>query len=139
MHSIKEFEVLRERFRVEKRIDLVDIVSVLQSRVIRNTSCRHIFLLIVLYHDILLTNISEMIDCEITHNFISQIKIKKLNLKKIDAVSLELKQLDDISLQIYETHFLNIEVKNHESREKRAIYIMIDVNMTSIDMILKLS
>jgi hypothetical protein len=80
-----------------------------------------------------------MIDCEITHNFISQIKIKKLNLKKISAVSLELKQLDDISLQVYETHSLDIEVKNHKNREKRAIYTMIDVNMTSIDMILRLS
>jgi hypothetical protein len=139
MHSIEEVEVLRERFRVEKRTGLVDIISVLQNRVTRGTSCRHIFLFIVLYHDTLLTNISAMIDCEITHNFISQIKIKKLNLKKIDAVSLELKQLDDISLQAYETHFLNIEVKNHESREKRAIYTMIDVNMTSIDMILRLS
>jgi hypothetical protein len=139
MHSIEEVEVLRERFRVEKRTDLVDIVSVLQSRVTRDTSCRHIFLLIVLYHDTLLINISAMIDCEITHNFISQIKIKKLNLKKIDAVSLELKQLDDISLQAYETQFLDIEVKNHENREKRAIYTMIDVNMTNIDMILKLS
>jgi hypothetical protein len=139
MHSIEEVEVLRERFRVEKRTDLVDIVSVLQNRVTRGTSCRHIFLLIVLYQGTLLTNISAMIDCEITHNFISQIKIKKLNLKRIDAVSLELKQLDDISLQVYETHFLDIEVKNYESREKRAIYTMIDVNMTSIDMILRLS
>jgi hypothetical protein len=91
MHLIEEVEVLRERFRVKKRINLVDIILILQSRVIKDTSCHHIFLLIVLYHDTLLINISAMIDCEITHNFISQIKIKKLNLKKIDAVSLELK------------------------------------------------
>jgi hypothetical protein len=91
MHSIEEIEVLRKRFRVEKRTNLVNIVSVLQDRVTRDTSYRHIFLLIVLYHDTLLINISAMIDCEITHNFIFQIKIKKLNLKKIDAVSLELK------------------------------------------------
>jgi hypothetical protein len=139
MHLIEEVEVHQERFRVEKRTNLVNIVLVLQNRVTRNISCRHIFLFIVLYHDTLLTNISAMIDCEITHNFISQIKIKKLNLKKIDAISLELKQLDNISLQIYKTHFLNIEVKNHESREKRVIYTMINVNMTSIDILLRLS
>jgi hypothetical protein len=91
MHLIEEVEVLRERFRIEKKINLVDIVSILQNRVTRDTSCRYIFLLIVLYYDTLLTNISAMIDCEITHNFIFQIKIKKLNLKKIDVVSLELK------------------------------------------------
>jgi hypothetical protein len=139
MHSIEEVEVLRERFRIEKRTNLVNIISVLQNRVTRDTFCRHIFLFIILYHNTLLINISAMIDCEITHNFISQIKIKKLNLKKIDVISLKLKQLDDISLQVYETHFLNIEVKNHENHEKRAIYIMINVNMTSIDMILRLS
>jgi hypothetical protein len=138
MHSIEEVEVLRGRFRVGKRTGLVDIASVLQNRVTRDTSCRHIFLLIVLYHGTRLTNISAMIDCEITHNFISQIKVKELNLKETGAVSLELKQLDDTPLQVYEAHSLDIEVKDHESREKRAIYTMIGVNMTGIDMILRL-
>jgi hypothetical protein len=79
-----------------------------------------------------------MIDCGATHNFISQIKVKELNLKGTGAVPPGLKQLDGTPLQAYEAHSLDIGVKDHESREKRAIYTMIGVNMTGIDMILGL-
>lgn len=43
--------------------------------------------------------------------------MKKLNLKKIVEMSFNLKQLDETSLHVYETHFLNIEVKDYNDHE----------------------
>ncbi len=80
-----------------------------------------------------------MMNCEIIYNFISQMKIKKLNLQKNVNVSSNLKTLNDISLKCYEEHFLRIEIidaNKHEIRIKQTIVI---ANMTKIDMILNFS
>ncbi len=75
-------------------------------------------------------------NCETIYNFISQMKIKELNLQKNVNVSSNLKTLNDTSLKYYEEHFLRIEVidaNEHEIRTKQAIIV---ANMTKIDMIL---
>jgi myo-inositol-1-phosphate synthase len=80
-----------------------------------------------------------MMNCEAIYNFISQMKIKELNLQKNVSVSSDLKTLNDILLKCYEEHFLRIEMidaNEHEIRTKQTIIV---ANMTKIDMILSFS
>jgi cobalamin biosynthesis Co2+ chelatase CbiK len=58
-------------------------------------------------------------NCEIIFNFISQIKIKKLNLQKNVNVSSNLKTLNNIFLKCYEEHFLRIKMINANEHETR--------------------
>jgi hypothetical protein len=91
---------------------------------------------IILYLRFELTIMKTMMNCETIYNFISQMKIKELNLQKNVNVSSNLKTLNDTSLKYYEEHFLRIEVidaNEHEIRTKQAIIV---ANMTKIDMIL---
>ncbi len=93
-------------------------------------------MLITLYLRFELTTMKAMMNCETIYNFISQMKIKELNLQKNVSVSSDLKTLNDIFLKCYEEHFLRIEVidvNKHEVRTKQTIIV---ANMTKIDMIL---
>jgi myo-inositol-1-phosphate synthase len=77
-----------------------------------------------------------MMNCEAIYNFISQMKIKELNLQKNVNVSSDLKTLNDIFLKCYEEHFLRIEMIDANEHEIRTKQIIIVANMTKIDMIL---
>jgi hypothetical protein len=94
---------------------------------------------IILYLWFELTTMKAMMNCETIYNFISQMKIKEMNLQRNISVSSNLKTLNDIFLNCYEEHFLQIEVidaNKHEIRTKQTIIV---ANMTRIDMILSLS
>jgi myo-inositol-1-phosphate synthase len=80
-----------------------------------------------------------MMNCKTIYNFISQMKIKELNLQKNVNVSSKLKTLNNIFLKCYEEHFLRIEMidaNEHEIRTKQTIIV---ANMTKVDMILSFS
>ncbi len=60
-------------------------------------------------------------NCEAIYNFISQMKIKELNLQKNVNMSSNLKMLNHIFLKCYKEHFLRIEtidVNEYEVRIK---------------------
>jgi myo-inositol-1-phosphate synthase len=78
-------------------------------------------------------------NCEAIYNFLSQIKIKELNLQKNVSVSSELKTLNDTFLKCYEEHFLRIEMIDANEHEVRTKQTIIVANMTKIDMILSFS
>jgi cobalamin biosynthesis Co2+ chelatase CbiK len=80
-----------------------------------------------------------MMNYETIYNFISQIKIKELNLQKNVNVSSNLKTLNDIFLKCYEEHFLRIEMIDANEHEICIKQTIIVVNMTKIDMILNFS
>jgi hypothetical protein len=91
---------------------------------------------IILHLRFELTTMKTMMNCETIYNFISQMKIKKLNLQKNVNVSSNLKTLNDTFVKCYEEHFLRIEMidaNEHEIRIKQTIVV---ANMTKIDMIL---
>ncbi len=105
----------------------------------REEIVRHLFMSITLYLRSELITVKAMMNCEAIYNFISQMKIKELNLQKNVSVSSDLKTLNDTSLKCYEEHFLRIEMidaNEHEIRTKQTIIV---ANMTKIDMILSLS
>jgi hypothetical protein len=91
---------------------------------------------IILHLRFELTTMKAIMNCETIYNFISQMKIKELNLQRNVNVSSDLKTLNDIFLKCYEEHFLRIEVidaNEHEIRTKQTVVV---ANMTKIDMIL---
>jgi hypothetical protein len=83
-----------------------------------------------------LTTVKTMMNCETIYNFISQMKIKELNLQKNVNVSSNLKTLNDIFLKCYEEHFLRIEMIDANEHEVRIKQTVVIANMTKIDMIL---
>jgi hypothetical protein len=102
----------------------------------REEIVKHLFMSIILYLRFELTTVKAMMNCETIYNFISQMKIKELNLQRNVSVSSDLKTLNDTSLKCYEEHFLRIEMidaNEHEIRTKQTIIV---ANMTKIDMIL---
>jgi antirestriction protein len=74
---------------------------------------------IIFYLRFELTTIKTMMNCEIIYNFISQIKIKKLNFQKNVNVLLKLKILNDIYLKCYKEYFLRIKIMNANEHEIR--------------------
>jgi hypothetical protein len=102
----------------------------------RKEIVKHLFMSIILYLRFELTTMKAMMNCEAIYNFISQMKIKELNLQKNVSVSSNLKTLNDTFLKYYEEHFLRIEMidaNEHEICTKQTIIV---ANMTKIDMIL---
>jgi cobalamin biosynthesis Co2+ chelatase CbiK len=91
---------------------------------------------ITLYLRFELTTMRTMMNCKTIYNFISQMKIKKLNLQKNVNVSSNLKTLNDIFLKCYEEHFLQIDMIDANEHEIRIKQIIIVANITKIDMIL---
>jgi hypothetical protein len=91
---------------------------------------------ITLYLRFELTTMKTMMNCETIYNFISQIKIKELNLQKNVSVSSNLKSFNDILLKCYEEHFLRIKMIDANEHEIRIKQTIIVANVTKIDMIL---
>jgi hypothetical protein len=112
---------------------------VVQTRVNRKEIVEHLFMSITLYLRFELTTIKAMMNCETIFNFISQMKIKELNLQKNVSVSSNLKRLNDISLKCYEEHSLRIEMIEANEDEIRTKQTIIVANMTKIDTILNFS
>jgi hypothetical protein len=92
----------------------------------------------ILYLSIKQKTIRIMIDCDVTFNFIFQMKIKKWDLQKIVDVSSELKTLNDILFKCYEAHVLRTKMIDSSKREIRIKQTIIVANMTEIYMILNL-
>ncbi len=105
----------------------------------REKIVKHLFMSITLYLRFELTKMKAMMNYEIIYNFISQIKIKELNLQKNVNVSSDLKTLNDIFLKCYEEHFLRIEMIDANEYEICTKQTIIVANMTKVDMILSLS
>ena len=80
-----------------------------------------------------------MIDNEITHNFISQLKIKKHNFVEIDTQSQDFRCFDDIVLKTYKFHSLNVDVIDQKNAETRSQQKFLRIDMIDVDMILKMS
>jgi hypothetical protein len=94
---------------------------------------------IILYLRFELTTMKTMMNCEIIFNFISQMKIKELNLQKNVNVSLNLKMLNDTSWKCYEKFFLRIKIIDANEHEVCIKQTIIVVNMTKMNIILNLS
>jgi hypothetical protein len=120
----------------KKRKWSVDVIFIVQIRVDRKKIIKHMFITIILYLSIEQKTIRIMINCDVTFNFIFQMKIKKWDLQKFVNVSFELKTLNDTFFKCYETHVLRIEVIDSSKRKIRIKQTIIVADMTEIDMIL---
>jgi hypothetical protein len=92
----------------------------------------------ILYLNIEQKTIRAMIDCDVTFNFIFQMKIKKWDLQKIVDVFSTLKTLNDTFFKCYDAHVLRTEVIDSSKREIRIKQTIIVAHMTEIHMILNL-
>ncbi len=122
-----------------KKSRFVNIVFILQARVERNDSINHIFVDVNIDVKTHKHSLRVMIDCEVTKNFISQLKIKKLSFENNLSIKKDLKTLNETSLRTYHAHNVRFDVLDikdhyHQNEDK-----FIEANMNEIEMILKLS
>ena len=64
--------------------------------------------------------IKTMIDNEIIHNFLFQLKIKEHNIVEIDIQSQNFRCFDEIALRIYKFHNFDVDVINQRNKESRS-------------------
>ena len=127
----------RKTRKLKKNRNLIDVIVVVQTRVIREKEIKHFFILVTFKsHDNELIIFRIMIDSRAIFNFISQIKIKKMKLDKFDNISSDLKTLDETSLRVYQEHTLQVNVSNNSDRERFDNHKILNVVMIEIDMIL---
>ena len=62
-----------------------------------------------------------MIDCNITRNFVFQLKTRKLNLFFSKKINVKFCIIDEISLHVYENYSLKIKVTNKIEKTKMII------------------
>ncbi len=122
-----------------KKSRFVSIVFILQARVERDDSISHIFVDIKIDVNAHKHSLRFMIDCEITKNFINQLKIKKLSLKNNLSIKKDLKTLNKTSLRIYHAHNVRFKILDTEDHCHQNENEFIETNMNEIQMILKLS
>jgi hypothetical protein len=122
----------------EKRSKSVSIVFILQARVEKDDSINHIFVDVEVDVDTHKHSLRVMIDCEITKNFISQLKIKKLSFEDNLSIKKDLKTLNETSLRIYHAHNVRFDVVDTENHCHQNENEFIEANMNEIEMILKL-
>ena len=80
-----------------------------------------------------------MIDNEIIHNFIVQLKIKKHNFVEIDIQSQNFWCFNDILLKIYKFHNLNVNVIDQQNVKTRSQQKLLKLDMIDVNMNLKMS
>ena len=80
-----------------------------------------------------------MINNNATFNFISQLKMKKLNIINIEKISKKLKILNDISLRVYQAHIFKIKMIDETNQQRIDDETLLKIDMIEINMILKMS
>ena len=80
-----------------------------------------------------------MMNCDVIKNFISQLKMKKLNIKEFYASASKFKTFDDITLRTYSNHILLIKIVDQTNYVNFDRHNFIATNMMNIELILELS
>ena len=97
----------RKARELEKNRDLINVIIVMQTKVIREKMIKHFFIFVIFkFHDDELIIFKIMIDSKTIFNFISQVKIKKMKLDEFDNISSDSKTFDKTSLRVYQEYIL---------------------------------
>ena len=80
-----------------------------------------------------------IIDNEIIHNFIFQLKIKKHNFVEIDIQFKDFRCLDDIVVKVDKFYNLNVDVIDQQNAKIRSQQKFLKIDMIDVNMISKMS
>ena len=80
-----------------------------------------------------------MMNNDATFNFISQFKMKELNIINIEKISKKLKILNDILLRVYQAHIFKIKIIDKTNQQQIDDEMLLRIDMIEINMILKMS
>ena len=114
-----EFKLIKKSSK--KIIKLINVVSIILTQIFKDKNAVHyLFMLITLYENIIMITIKTIIDNEIIHNFLFQLKIKKHNIVEIDIQSQDFECFDDTVLRIYKFHNFDVDVINQRNEKSRS-------------------
>ena len=80
-----------------------------------------------------------MINCDVTRNFVFQLKARELNLFFSKKINVKFCIIDKISLHIYENYSLKVKITNKIKKTKMIIQNFIDANIENVEIILNFS
>ena len=126
------------RSKNEKNSKLYNVVVAIMIRKSKKKSQRHIFIIVIIQIKQESIFVRTMMNSDATKNFMSQLKIQKLNFLFFVEINAKLCTMNDISLQIYEKHDFDISVTNIIKKMSTKIQKIIEINIKKIDIILKL-
>jgi hypothetical protein len=80
-----------------------------------------------------------MIDCDVTHNFINQLKIRKHSFLEMYKEIVNLTILNDTLLKTHNLHNMRVNVVNFLDQKKKSNHSFLKADMNDINIILKMS
>ena len=99
---------------------LINVILIASIQNVKNKNALHyFFILMTLSVNIIMITIKTIIDNEIIHNSIFQLKIKKHNFVEIEIQFQKFRCLDDTVLKIYKFHSLNVDVIDQQNVKTR--------------------
>jgi hypothetical protein len=106
----------------------------------RELLAQHLFLNAKINVDIesLTHNMRAIIDCDITYNFINQLKIKKHSFLEMYKEIVSLTILSDISLKTQNSHNKRVNVVDSLNQEKKSDHSFLRADMNDIRVVVEL-
>ena len=125
--------------KFKKKQESIDVISIVSIKKKRNNFIHHMYLMLIVMINKQSINLQIIINCDVIKNFISQLKMKKLNIKEFYASMSKFKILDDIILCTYSNHILLIKIVDQTNHVNFDRHDFIATNMMNIELILELS
>ena len=124
--------------KFEKRQKSIDVISIVSIKKKRNDFIHHMYLMIIVMINKQSMNLRIMMNCDVIKNFISQLKMKKLNIREFYVSISRFKIFDNTILRTYSNHILLIKIVDQTNYVNFDRHDFITTNMMNIKLILKL-
>ena len=142
-HFVKKCRVSKkidfDKFDSKKNQNSINIIVILQIKTSRNEAVTHFFCQVTFFINDKLIYIKIMMNNDVTFNFISQLKMKELNIINIEKILKKLKILNNILLRVYQAHIFKIKIIDETNQQRIDDETLLKIDMIEINMILKMS
>ena len=135
-------QIIDKNFRtktVEKKSKSYDVITIVIIWFVNQQSLRHLFIQIRLFLNDKLITFQTIINCDVTRNFVFQLKTRKLNLFSSKKINVKFCIIDKISLHVYKNYSLKVKITNKIQKTKIIIQNFVDANIENVEIILNFS
>ena len=126
------------RLKNEKKFKVYDTIAIVTIKKNNKKSLRHILIKIKMSIKMKTTTFDTIMNNKTIRNFMSQLKIQKLNFSFFVEMNVRLCTINDTLLHVYEEHDLRVNVTNAHEKTKKFIQQIIEIDIKDVNIILKL-
>ena len=124
---------------IEKKSKNYNVITIVIVWFVSSQSLRHLFIQMRLLLNDKLITFRTIIDCDVTRNFVFQLKARKLNLFFSKKINVKFCIIDKISLHVYKNYSLKMKITNKIEKTKMIIQNFVDANIENVKIILNFS